>query len=174
MIETWITADTHFNHKNIIKYCNRPFETVEKMNEIMIENWNKCVRKDDIVFHLGDLGFGKQENLKPIIDRLNGKKYLIQGNHDRLTKTQYKELGFEWIKYKSYMFLSDVKILFTHRPPIWSQNIDSNLLYIYGHVHGKGSNKINQIDIGTDTNNFTPYNLNDLIISYKNNGFSII
>lgn len=173
-MEIWITADTHFNHKNIIEYCNRPFKNIDEMNETIIENWNKFINKDDVIFHLGDVGFGKFEQLKPIIDKLNGKKYLIQGNHDRLNKNYYRELGFEWIKSKHIMILSEIKLILLHRPPLWNNNIDNSFLYIYGHTHGKSSNTKNKIDIGTDTNNFKPYNMTDLILNYKKNGFSMI
>ena len=53
----FFTSDTHFWHVNIIKYCNRPFETIEEMNETIIEKWNSKISKDDIVFNLGDFAF---------------------------------------------------------------------------------------------------------------------
>lgn len=53
----FVTSDTHFNHKNIIKYCNRPFKDVEEMNEAIINNWNNLVTNDDVIYHLGDFGF---------------------------------------------------------------------------------------------------------------------
>ena len=79
---TFFTSDTHFNHANIIKFCNRPFKDVEQMNEVIIANWNSVIGKDDTVFHLGDFCLGGAAEWTKILDRLNGKIYLIMGNHD--------------------------------------------------------------------------------------------
>lgn len=79
--KVFLTSDTHFYHKNIITYCNRPFETVEKMNETLISNWNKVVPIDGIVFHCGDFAFGGSEVWHKILPRLNGQIHLILGNH---------------------------------------------------------------------------------------------
>ena len=79
---TFFTSDTHFNHANIIRFCNRPFKDVEQMNEVMITNWNNAISKDDTVFHLGDFCLGGAAEWTKILDRLNGKIYLIMGNHD--------------------------------------------------------------------------------------------
>ena len=78
----WFTSDTHFYHSNIIGFCKRPFKNVEDMNETLIENWNRVVGQDDIVFHLGDFCLGGSAEWTKILDRLNGKIYLIMGNHD--------------------------------------------------------------------------------------------
>lgn len=78
----YFIADTHFNHENIIKYCNRPFKDSKEMNEYIVNKWNSIVRKDDIVYHLGDVGFGSTDELKELVGRLNGTKILIRGNHD--------------------------------------------------------------------------------------------
>ena len=60
----YFIADTHFNHENIIKYCNRPFQNSKEMNEYIVNKWNSVVTKNDIVYHLGDVGFGSTEELK--------------------------------------------------------------------------------------------------------------
>ena len=79
---TFFTSDTHFNHANIIRFCNRPFKDAEQMNEVMIANWNRVIGTDDTVFHLGDFCLGGAVEWTKILDRLNGKIYLILGNHD--------------------------------------------------------------------------------------------
>ena len=75
MPNLFVISDTHFGHANIIKYCNRPFSSVEEMNERMIENWNSVVTVQDHVYHLGDVYFGNETS--NFFHRLNGKKRLI-------------------------------------------------------------------------------------------------
>lgn len=80
----FFTSDTHFNHARVIELCNRPFRDVREMDETMILNWNRVVGENDIVFHLGDFGFGLHdaERIRGIFFRLNGRKRLVIGNHD--------------------------------------------------------------------------------------------
>ena len=78
----WFTSDTHFGHKNIIRYCNRPFKNVWEMNHVLIENWNKRVAKGDTVYHLGDFAFLAPKQIKDVIDCLNGTIIMVSGNHD--------------------------------------------------------------------------------------------
>lgn len=78
---TFFTSDSHWNHSRIIELCKRPFKDVEEMNNSLIENWNKVVPKDGTVFHLGDFAFGGSSIWNDILDQLNGKIYLILGNH---------------------------------------------------------------------------------------------
>jgi calcineurin-like phosphoesterase family protein len=86
---TWIIADTHFFHANIGQYCDRP----DGWQDLIIENWNRFIQPDDTVFHLGDLALGKKEDTEALIPLLNGKLYLIRGNHDRRGKAFYNKLG---------------------------------------------------------------------------------
>lgn len=80
-MSTFFISDTHFDHGNIIRYCDRPFRTVQEMNDTLIENWNRVVGRQDTVFHLGDLAFG-QEPLK-WTKRLNGNIIFINGSHEK-------------------------------------------------------------------------------------------
>ena len=91
--KVWFTSDLHFWHKNICKYCDRPYESVEEMNQGIIANWNSVVKEDDIVFVLGDLGFCGIEKLKVLIPQLKGTIVVIQGNHDsdKVIDTLYNE-----------------------------------------------------------------------------------
>ena len=78
----FFTSDTHFFHEGIIKFCKRPYATVEEMNETLIRNWNETVPENGTVFHLGDFAFGGWREWMSDYNRLNGKIYLILGNHD--------------------------------------------------------------------------------------------
>lgn len=82
----FFTSDTHFWHKNIIRYSNRPFDSVEEMNEAIIDNWNSVVGPDDTVFHLGDVALGPWSEWAGTLSRLNGYKILVVGNHERIFK----------------------------------------------------------------------------------------
>lgn len=81
---TFFTSDTHFGHARIIELSNRPFKDVTHMNEMIVHNWNALVRPDDTVFHLGDVALGPIEDSLKYIMRLNGRKILVVGNHDRM------------------------------------------------------------------------------------------
>jgi len=77
----YFTSDHHFDHNNVIKYCDRPYVSVQEMNEMLIKNWNDTVKPEDEVYYLGDFSL----SFKPVLEvthRLNGKKYLVPGNHD--------------------------------------------------------------------------------------------
>jgi calcineurin-like phosphoesterase family protein len=80
----FFTSDTHFMHKNIIKFCNRPYPDERTMTEHMVRIWNETVAWDDDVFHLGDVALGPWEKWDGILTRLNGRKFLSIGNHDRV------------------------------------------------------------------------------------------
>ena len=94
MANIYVTSDTHFNHKNIIEYCNRPYSSVEEMNKAIIDNWNSVVKDEDTVYVLGDFCLGGKEAIKELCSQLKGHKILIKGNHDHGTNTTYKEAGF--------------------------------------------------------------------------------
>ena len=85
----WFTSDTHFNHANILKFTNRPFENVTEHDEALIKNWNDRVGVNDTVFHLGDFCFGSSQKIVEIRERLNGNIVLIRGN--TMTRT-FKEV----------------------------------------------------------------------------------
>jgi calcineurin-like phosphoesterase family protein len=80
---TWFTSDLHFGHKNIIKYCARPFRDTKEMDAALIEAWNAVVAPEDEVWNLGDVGFCcSPEHLGRCLAQLNGTQFVIRGNHD--------------------------------------------------------------------------------------------
>ena len=82
-MNTYVVSDTHFNHENVIRYSNRPYASVEEMNEALIANWNNVVKPEDVVICLGDFALGNKDDIPGIVARLNGMKILVRGNHDR-------------------------------------------------------------------------------------------
>ena len=87
---TFFVSDTHFGHKNINRLANRPFDSVEEMNEVVARRWNETVDINDTVYHLGDVALGKIDDSLSVISRLNGIKHMITGNHDRPFPPMYK------------------------------------------------------------------------------------
>lgn len=79
----WFTSDTHYGHGRVIDHCKRPFSNSIEMDDWLVRNWNNHVKTDDIVFHLGDVSFLNPKDLPDFLNRLNGKIYLVLGNHDK-------------------------------------------------------------------------------------------
>ena len=131
----YFISDTHFNHNNIIKYCNRPFKSINEINQTIINNWNKTVKADDEIYHLGDLVLGKKEEMYNAVSNLNGKKYLIRGNHDKLSISIYEELGFNVLK-NAPIKLENDKLLLSHTP-VPDKHIPKGFINIHGHIHNK-------------------------------------
>ncbi len=122
-------ADTHFSEENIMRYENRPFTNVENMNEELITNWNKLVGKEDEIYVLGDFSASGKE--KEILNRLNGIKYLVKGNHDTQSNEYYRQAGFEEV-YDCPIIVEGFWIL-SHEPLYVNENMPyANL---FGHVH---------------------------------------
>jgi len=177
----FFTSDTHFSHANIMKYCNRPWSNVEDMNETLINNWNKVVNKDSIIFHLGDFAWGN--NWMPILNQLNGRKILILGNHDLKNKdSNALKNGFEYVCQQLYINVEHRKVILNHCPLLcyggtYRQD-DDKVYQLFGHVHSGpySSNGLDverlvnlfptQYDVGVDNNDFTPiswYDVNEKI-----------
>lgn len=167
MTKLWLTSDLHFGHKNIIKYCKRPFKTLEEMDKRLIKNWNERVKKDDMVIVIGDFCFknsaggkegeGTTKNYKHYSEQLNGNIVFIRGNHDRnnSVKTRIKSLVFEY---------GGLEYFCTHRPEDRNPYYSINLV---GHVHNAWKNKIAElhcllINVGVDVNNFRPVSMEEI------------
>lgn len=168
----FFTSDLHFGHQNIIKFCNRPWKTTEEMDEALIENWNKVVKKDDIIFNLGDFAFAPNYRWKEILSRLNGTQYLILGNHDviRWPGDKIMEL-FKGVFSQLILKIGDRAVYLNHYPFLCyggSWRGPENAVYaLSGHVHsgpvcaGKDCDRLGmlfpyQYDVGVDNNNYTP------------------
>ena len=128
----FLIGDTHFSHRNIIKYCNRPFLDVEDMNEQLIKNWNKVVGANDIVYVVGDFALCGKQKIIEIGQRLNGRKRLILGNHDQASMETYREAGFEFV-YNHPIVLNDFFVI-SHEPMVGFSPA-TPFANIFAHVH---------------------------------------
>lgn len=152
----WFTSDEHFNHANIMKYCNRPFKDVHEMNETIIANANAVVKDDDWVFHLGDFTF---QDPMQFLKLLKGKHYLIKGNHDR--KNAH---GFQWVADTHMLNVNqEIRIFMSHYAHrIWP-NSHHGSIHLYGHSHGQLPPYGKSFDCGVDGNDYKPYSLYDVL-----------
>lgn len=134
----WITSDTHFNHSRILIYESeyRPFKDKVDMDEQLIARWNSVVGKDDVVFHLGDFAFATANKIRNYVERLNGRIYLLLGNHDRDSQFDWDSLGFARVLRDPFLF--DGKYIMSHEP---LAEIPDGKVNLFGHVHGHESIK---------------------------------
>ena len=173
-------ADLHLSHEAIIRYCNRPFETVEEMNETIVRNWNAVVRKPDDVYIIGDVLFKLKESSTLYLDRLKQIKHLIIGNHDRqnLKKERFAQ---QFASIDEYLVIADQKrkVMMFHYPIIEWEGFFNGAYHIYGHIHNSNNfaNQVmsrlpNAFNAGVDVNDFTPQTLSQLIAKNEGNCIS--
>jgi len=180
----WFTADPHFNHANIIKYCNRPFKDELHMNSILISNWNSVVKPSDYIFILGDFCKGGNYTWNYFLNMLNGNKILIVGNHDKdgaISTSLFTGVyeGFLNILVEDPEIKDGQRITLCHYPMLsWYQS-HRGAWQLFGHWHSrkiktvissgseqeaiifeenKQESKLSprQYDVGVDGNDFTP------------------
>lgn len=166
---TWFTADLHLSHANIIKFSNRPFSSVEEMDETLIQNWNSKIAQFDHVYFLGDFAFCSSEKAQRFLDRLNGVKHLIVGNHD---KTTVLLNGWDTIDHFKEVKVEKQNITLCHYAMrVWNKS-HYGAWQLYGHSHGSLEDDPNSlsIDVGVDCHNFRPLNIEDVsrIMKKKN------
>lgn len=165
----WFTSDLHFSHKNIIKFCNRPFKDIEEMNKALIDNWNSVVGEDDIVFNLGDFSYASKKEYMEILCRLKGIHYLIRGNHDRSRNPGIDILKlFYRVEDQMILSIDGYNVILNHYPLLcYGGAYRTNTINLFGHVHsgpnatGKDISRLDmlfptQYDVGVDNNNYTP------------------
>lgn len=122
-------ADTHFGDSNILNYENRPFKNISDMDRAMVNNWNGVVKSTDSVYIVGDFGAEGKEG--QILEQLNGKKFLIKGNHDIESNHYYRKAGFLEV-YDKPIILNEFWII-SHKPLYMNTNMP--YANIFGHIH---------------------------------------
>lgn len=148
-MKIYCISDTHFFHKNMVKFENRP----EDFTNQIVHSWNSMVKESDLVIHLGDVIFGpdKGNALTLIMKRLNGRKILCRGNHDSYPEAAWGD--WEWFMARGFNFVCDhfvyQDLAFSHAPltplPVQSpQNFGQEVrLNIHGHFH-RGATRLPQ------------------------------
>lgn len=168
MSNLFFTADTHFSHSNIIKYCNRPFKHAEEMDTALIRRWNSIVTPEDVVYHLGDFSLCSHARAKAFFDQLNGTKHLIIGNHDSNAVKKLEWGSIDKLTEFEFTYTSDDKeltlfLVLGHYPlDDWNNRFFGSLM-LHGHCHGKSPKKQGRLDVGVDCNGFRPISLDEVI-----------
>jgi len=159
----WFTADPHFDHENIIEYCKRPFKNIGEMNRVIVGRHNSKVCPTDIVYFIGDISLSKSPFLiERFVNRLNGIKFLILGNHDKLNPFDYVDMGFVSV----HTSLEKEGIVMVHDPAI--SCVDRSKTFLCGHIHELFKVQKNVINVGVDVWDFFPVSL-EQIMEIKSN-----
>lgn len=171
----WLTSDTHFGHDKDFIYSPRGFRNVAEMDKTLIENWNKVIKPNDTVYHLGDLMLGDNQNGLKCLNQLNGHINIILGNHDSANRAKLYSavlgskadiLGYATLlKYKGYIFY------LSHYPTITSNNdidkpLKAKIINLCGHTHQQENfydNIPTIYHVGVDSHNNTPVALDTII-----------
>lgn len=179
--KVWFTSDLHFGHRNVIRFCDRPYETEKEMGEKLIENWNSCVGDNDIVFVLGDtFWFNDSRSIKKVLDQLKGKTiYMLPGNHDDFE--HYHRVDTErivlcpdvvvlWLQ--EYNSSKKFEIWMSHYPMMTWPHRDNGVWQLFGHIHSNPNRTEgvdqdlplhwNQMDVGCDYWNYKPVSMETL------------
>lgn len=154
----WIWSDIHFGHKNIISYCNRPFMDTTEMDEALIANFNDYVGPDDVSIWVGDVSFRKDDAANALLERCNGYKILVIGNHD-VHKTTLRNLNFDEIHPIYMIELPFVDLVFTHYP---MDNLPKPMINVHGHLHDKLTDNDQHVSVCCEILNYHPIHLDEL------------
>jgi calcineurin-like phosphoesterase family protein len=149
------TADTHFGHANIIRYCRRPFGSAREMDDALVANWNAIVGPRDTVSHLGDFAHGADgKHIRSVFHRLNGIKRLVVGNHDGP-----ETLALPWAEPPTHLASTSVdgtRVVMRHYGlRIWP-GMRGKAISLYGHSHGRLPGTTRSLDVGTDCWGYAP------------------
>jgi calcineurin-like phosphoesterase family protein len=181
--KVWITSDTHFGHKNIVRGTTnwrtqdgevpvdstRDFQTIEQMNERLIDGINHFVDQDDTLIMLGDVSFGGFENIGIFLDRLVCKNiHLILGNHDHHIENNRGNIQSRFLSINHYLEvkINDASFVMCHYPLQSWHGLNKGVIHLHGHVHLPENRKFGngrRMDVGVDGNGMDPYSISDII-----------
>jgi calcineurin-like phosphoesterase family protein len=188
----FLTSDWHCFHENSLKFDKRPFDNLDHMHRVLINNFNSTVPEDSITYFLGDMGLCTGDKLKGIIDQLHGTKVLIMGNHDKGSSAMYKA-GFDVVLNSASLWIAGHEVTMSHCPlmGVWREDTsemkgaqlgacwhgdhknhaysvpDRGQFHCHGHVHSPNSGKSQKIlgkqrDVGVVGNNYRPVSISEI------------
>lgn len=183
----FFSSDQHFGHRNVLRFCKRPFENEKIMGQALIDNWNNVVSNDDIVVTMGDLfWFNDSHAIKKCISKLNGKEiYIVLGNHDKYESFhRVTDERFHIVDGVTHIYLrcedenrwdkKTYEIVCCHYPLMTWAHRDKGAINLFGHIHsGKRCEneydqdlplwKGQQLDVGVDNQEYTPVAFEDVL-----------
>ena len=163
MPSVWFTADFHLGHKNIIRYCNRPFDTVEEMNRTILDQLNNLVKANDILYFLGDFCIGPKARAVQLRREIRCKKiFAVPGNHDKDTRKLSQ--AFSWLGDLDEVSINGQRIVLCHYAMrVWNHS-SHGAWHLYGHSHGRLTTLDNSLsmDVGVDTHDFRPWHFDEI------------
>lgn len=164
----WYTADPHFGHDNIIKFCNRPFRSTSEMDAVIRANYASCVGPDDDFWIVGDFSFGRTSSKDGYAERLfaslPGRKHLVRGNHDgeRIADLPWASVH-DIVEVKD----GDQRFVLCHYPMITWHGARRGALQLFGHVHENWRGTSNSVNVGVDVWEFRPVRARDIVARAK-------
>ena len=171
----YFTADTHFFHSNIIHLNNRPFKDLDDMHRMLIRKWNALVTPKDEIYILGDFIFkGSGTDANELLEKLNGRKYLIRGNHDKfLEDSAFNRQAFAWVQDYYVLTYNKRKFVLFHYPILEWEGYYGNTIHLYGHVHNSGKDPDQEarfeilgnraVNVGVDVHHFYPVSIESIL-----------
>jgi calcineurin-like phosphoesterase family protein len=166
-MNTFFTADTHFDDKYAIEYFNRPFNSMNEMNRVMVEKWNSVVTENDIVYHLGDFTLEDIRHFTKWVSQLNGNIKILPGSHDQpwlknfvASKKVQLIAPLVSVELPEIMAGKDpqVIVLCHYSMQVWDRS-NHGAWHLFGHTHGKLKGIGLSFDVGVDCTEFTPLSL---------------
>ncbi|RLA66563.1 MAG: hypothetical protein DRQ88_05910 [Epsilonproteobacteria bacterium] len=185
----FFTADLHFGHAHIIKYDNRPFNSLQDMHRSLIKQFNATVPANGLTYFLGDIGITSSVELGNFINKLNGTKVLILGNHDKGSNAMYN-IGFDVVVHGVTLYIAQEKVTLTHCPlrGVFREDVtgmkganendywhgehkndkfsveDEGQFHLHGHIHSpKLRRSLNrQYDVGVRANEYRPVSISQV------------
>ena len=179
----WITSDPHYNHKNICRsvtnwrtqdgdvptYNTRDFQSIDQMNDALVNNINSKVGQDDTLIMLGDIAFGGFESIGKFLDRLVCKNiHLVLGNHDHHIRNNRENIQELFISVSDYLQvrINDQDFVLSHYPFSSWNGLNKGVIHLHGHVHLSNQNKWGngkRLDVGVDGNGYFPYKITEIV-----------
>ena len=168
----YYTSDLHLGHENVIRHCNRPFADADKMDNVLIDNWNRVVNRNDTVYIVGDFIFRARRPAEEYLSVLKGKKHLIIGNHDKFWMKKIDlNKWFDTVSPMKYITDRGRPVTLCHYPMLTWPGISRGGYMVYGHIHNNTGADYwpfivandHMLNAGVEINAFAPVSLEGMI-----------